>query len=153
MKIAFDTALPPQDRLAELIHTTGWNEKLQLTQKELHAAAGESWYTVSAYDGDHLVGFGRIATDGVIHAPIVDMMIAPEYRHRGIGNTLLKLLLSQCKSSSNKEAQLFSAKGKKGFYDKSGFVEQPSDTPGMDWANRDIELPGELHATLVKSVL
>lgn len=147
MKIAFDTALPTQDRLAELFHTTGWNEKLQLTEEELRAAAGESWYAVSAYDGDNLVGFGRIISDGVFHALIVDMMIAPEYQQRGIGNTLLKLLLSQCKSSG------ISATGKKGFYEKSGFVDRPSDAPGMGWSNRDIELPDMLHATLVRSTL
>ena len=36
-----------------------------------------SWYSLSAYDGNKLVGFGRVVTDGILYAMIYDLVFAP----------------------------------------------------------------------------
>jgi len=61
-------------------------EKYQLDADQLHQALQHSWYSVSAYDGDRLVGFGRAISDGMLHALIAEMIILPGYQGRGIGN-------------------------------------------------------------------
>lgn len=45
---------------------------------------------LGAYDGDALVGYINIAWDGGAHAFLLDPMVHPDYRHRGIGSTLVR---------------------------------------------------------------
>lgn len=43
-----------------------------------------------AYDEQDLVGYINIAWDGGAHAFLLDPMVHPAYRHRGIGSTLVR---------------------------------------------------------------
>ncbi len=133
MKIAFENSIPSQASYFRLFESTGWNEVYRLDEAQLYDAVRQSWFAVSAYDQDELVGFGRIISDGVHHAFIVDLMVLPAYRNRGIGSNILKLLLAECKARRIRDVQLFSGKGKHGFYRKFGFVERQPDAPGMQW--------------------
>ncbi|MCF6138702.1 hypothetical protein [Pseudalkalibacillus berkeleyi] len=60
--------LPAMNAFAELFLTTGW--ELGLSQEELYEAISNSWYVISVYDDDALVGFGRVVSDGVYQAMI-----------------------------------------------------------------------------------
>ena len=60
MKIEYRDDLPLASEYAELFETTGWNTAYQASAEELSKALRQSWYTVSAYEGDGLVGFGRV---------------------------------------------------------------------------------------------
>jgi GNAT superfamily N-acetyltransferase len=44
---------------------------------------------VGAYHGRRLIGFARLAWDGGIHAFLLEPTVHPDYRHRGIGRTLV----------------------------------------------------------------
>ncbi len=87
--------------------------------------------TVSAYDEEKLVGFGRVVTDFVLHAMIFDMIILPAYQGQGIGTMVLEKLVKRCKDHGIRDIQLFCAKGKRGFYEKNGFEVRAEDAPGM----------------------
>ena len=54
---------------------------------------GARW-VVHAYDGASLVGFCRAISDGVSNAYVSSVMVAPEYRRRGIGREMLARLLA-----------------------------------------------------------
>jgi len=95
-----------------------------------------SWHTVSAYDGDRLAGFGRMICDGVVHALILDMIVLPEYQRKGIGTAILSRLMERCTEAGIRDIQLFSARGKAGFYEKNGFSRRPDDAPGMQIRRR-----------------
>jgi len=131
MEIAYKNTLPEKDQFFDLFESTGWNEKYQLDADQLHQALRHSWYSVSAYDGDRLVGFGRAISDGMLHALIAEMIILPGYQSRGIGNRILKELVTRCQSHGVRDIQLFCARGKADFYEKRGFVKRPDDAPGM----------------------
>ena len=133
MDITYSTNLPPADKYFELFETTGWNEKYKLTPDELAQAVSNSQFTVSAYDENRLVGFGRIVTDGILHAMIYEMIIHPDYQRKGIGAEILKLLLDKCKKDNIRDIQLFCAKGKRAFYEKYEFEARPDDAPGMQY--------------------
>lgn len=45
---------------------------------------------VCAYRGDELVGFVRVAWDGGVHAFLLEPTVHPNYRHRGIGRSLVE---------------------------------------------------------------
>ena len=133
MPILYRNELPTSNQFWDLFATTGWNEKFKATSDELAAANARSWYTLSAYDGDLLVGFGRVLSDGVMHAMIYDVIVLPEYQGRGIGTQIMDLLMRRCLSANIRDIQLFCAKGKREFYERFGFVVRPDDAPGMQY--------------------
>ena len=131
MDIKYRAELPPKQQYFELFNTTGWNEEYQVSADELELVNRNSWYVVSAYDSEKLVGFGRLITDYLLHAMIYDMIILPGYQNRGIGTRILEMLVRKCKENHIRDVQLFCAKGKRAFYEKNYFQVRPDDAPGM----------------------
>lgn len=137
MKIEYRDDLPLASAYAELFETTGWNKAYRASAEQLSKALRQSWCTVSAYESDCLVGFGRVVSDGVLHALVCDLIVPPSHQRRGIGSEILARLVEECTSSGIRDVQLFSAAGKSGFYEKRGFKERASDAPGMQLAERE----------------
>ncbi len=131
MTIALSSHLPDKDDYFALFATTGWNEKYKASADELERVNQNSWLTLSAYDGNKLVGFGRVVTDFFLHAMIFDMIVLPDYRGRGIGTMIIQALVNKCNDQGIRDIQLFCAKGKRAFYEKNGFEARPEDAPGM----------------------
>lgn len=131
MEITYKKTLPDKDEYFELFETTGWNKEYQFNKEQLYEATNRSWYLISAYDNDRLIGFGRIISDGIFHALIIDLIVLPNYQAKGIGSNILKKLVDKCKTNKIRDIQLFCAKGQTGFYEKHGFVKRPDNAPGM----------------------
>lgn len=129
--ITFKDTLPNTKDYWDLFQTTGWNDEYKFTQLDLENAIKNSWYSNSIYDSDKLIGFGRVITDGVHHAFIVDLIIHPDYQNQGFGSKLLDKLVTKCNNSKIKDIQLFAAKDKFEFYEKFGFEKRPINAPGM----------------------
>ena len=129
--ISYRETLPAAADYAALFESTGWNRNYALTAEQLHQAIQASWYLVAAYDGERLVGSGRVLSDGVQHALIVDMIVLPDYQGQGIGSALLRRLLERCAAHGIRDVQLFCARDKSGFYEKFGFAPRPAAAPGM----------------------
>ncbi|MCP5106006.1 MAG: GNAT family N-acetyltransferase [bacterium] len=127
-----ENELPGKQAFFELFESTGWNEGYGLTADEIHRSLGSSWYSVSVYDGERLVGYGRILSDGKMHALITEMIVLPEYQGRGIGKRVMAMLKGICMKHEIRDIQLFSAMGKAGFYEKYGFSRRPEEGPGME---------------------
>lgn len=136
MEITYKKTLPDKDEYFELFETTGWNKEYQFNKEQLYEATNRSWYLISAYDNDRLIGFGRIISDGIFHALIIDLIVLPNYQAKGIGSNILKKLVDKCKTNKIRDIQLFCAKGQTGFYEKHGFVKRPDNAPGM-------QMPGD----------
>ena len=128
----FSTDLPEKQLFFDLFLTTGWNVQYKLEPDELYEALNQSWYCLSAYQDNILVGFGRMIYDGVVHALILDLIVRPEYQNKGIGKTILNKLVDKCRQHRIRDIQLFSVKGKAEFYHKCGFRERPEGAPGME---------------------
>jgi len=133
MSISFDDRLPQEDEFWALFETTGWNRQYRLSSQELFAAISHSWYVISAFDDGRLVGFGRVVSDGVLHAMIYDLIVHPAHQEKGIGGELLARLVTSCQKVNIRDIQLFCAKGKQTFYERRGFRSRPSDSPGMEY--------------------
>ncbi|MGG3574849.1 GNAT family N-acetyltransferase [Bacillus gobiensis] len=131
MEIECKNILPNQEDFHKLHQTTGWNAEGYYTKDQLYKAICNSWYSVSIYRKDELIGFGRVVSDGVYQTFICDVMVHPDYQKQGIGRTILKNLLKKCQDEGMKKVQLFSAKGKHSFYKKLGFTEREPEAPGM----------------------
>ena len=131
LKIVYRETCPPLAAYQELFDTTGWNQAYKASPAELELAISNSWYVLSAYDHDELVGFGRVISDGALYALICDLIVRPSYQRQGIGSAVLHKLIDRCRLQNIRVVWLFSAKGKSHFYQKFGFLERPIDAPGM----------------------
>jgi ribosomal protein S18 acetylase RimI-like enzyme len=132
MGIVYDNNLPDKDGYFELFETTGWNLDYRVDADQLLEVIRNSWYHISAYDGDKLVGFGRMLSDGLLHAVIFDVIVHPDCQGRGIGLYIMNDLVEKCRAHKIRDIQLFCARGKVDFYQGCGFVNRPDDGPGME---------------------
>jgi ribosomal protein S18 acetylase RimI-like enzyme len=128
----FSERLPSAKAFFDLFETTGWNDKYELSQEEYYVALQNSWYCISVYDNNQLVGFGRVICDGVVHALILDVIVHPDKQGKGIGKDIMDKLMAQCKKHKVRDIQLFSATDKAGFYEKLGFRKRKDVAPGME---------------------
>ena len=133
----FDDQLPDPEKYWDLFQTTGWNLEYNFSRSDLARAIQNSWYAISIYKSDDLIGFGRIIADGVHHALIVDLIIHPDHQGLGLGSRLLDRLVQKCKDNKIRDIQLFAARDKSEFYEKSGFEKRPPDAPGMQFKYRE----------------
>lgn len=143
MKLNYTHALPAKDAFYELYATTGWSSHIGLGPDKLfEAMSGTSnWLTVSAYEGSRLAGFGRVISDGAVQAFICDVIVHPDMQRKGIGSTLMCMLLQAVAASGIPTVTLCCADGKTDFYKRFGFVERPDSAPGMYWKYKDLRLP------------
>ncbi|MFT8323314.1 MAG: GNAT family N-acetyltransferase [Bacillus sp. (in: firmicutes)] len=125
--------LPIYSQFAHLHEASGLlkSKKGNYTQEQLYIAATNSWYCLSIYDGETLIAFGRMISDGVYQALICDVMVDPSCQGNGLGKQIIEGLLHKCQQNGIQSIQLFSAKGKQQFYKKLGFQEREEDAPGM----------------------
>ncbi len=133
MKINYFATNPNKEDFYQLFETTGWNKKYQLSDDELVEAIRNSWYKISAYDSEKLIGYGRIIADGIAHALLLDIIIHPDYQGKYIGKEILDKLVEKCKKHKIRDIQLFCAKDKVEFYEKYGFISRPNNAPGMEY--------------------
>jgi len=78
-------------------------------------------YVFSAWDGRRLVGFARVLTDGIYRATLWDVVVHPDYQGKGVGDSLLKAVLSHPVLSLVEKFWL-NTRDKQSFYERFGFV-------------------------------
>ena len=52
-------------------------------------AIHNSLYLVSAYDGDKLIGLGRVVGDGAVTFAVTDIMVDRAYQNHGVGDRIM----------------------------------------------------------------
>ena len=99
-------AKPGKEDYFNLYKATPWFKEYNLNIDTLYKSLENSFIMVTAYDNDALVGFGRIISDGIIHAYIVDVIIHPNYRGMGYGKYIRNELINKCKSFNIPDIQI-----------------------------------------------
>jgi GNAT superfamily N-acetyltransferase len=130
--ITYTESLPGEQAYFRLFESTGWNTGYRLKPTELYEALTHSWHSVNAYDSSTLVGTGRVISDGILHALIVDVIVLPQYQRQGIGTNIMLRLLDKCRRYAVRDVQLFCARDKAPFYERLGFRARPLGAPGME---------------------
>ncbi|UII57575.1 GNAT family N-acetyltransferase [Cytobacillus spongiae] len=115
------TESPPVtfEALHSIYEKLGWNS-IGLTVYELEKMCQQSWYAVYAYDGDKLVGMGRVISDGIITGVICGLCVLPDYQAQGIGGKLMEALVEKC-GSERVIPQLMCDGKLVGYYQRLGF--------------------------------
>ena len=108
-----------------LYDAVGWgayDEKI--TQKALD----NTFYSVSVYDDNNIVGYGRIIGDAICFLYIQDIMVKPKYQGNKIGTMIMNKLLEKVneikKENSNLRVYLGASKNRERFYENFGFIKR-----------------------------
>ena len=106
--------------LYDLVGWGAYNE--DITKRALD----NTFYSVSVYENDTIVGFGRIIGDTICFMYIQDIMVKPEFQNKKIGTLIMNKLLKKVdelkKQNPDIRGYLGATKDREKFYEKFGFV-------------------------------
>jgi N-acetylglutamate synthase-like GNAT family acetyltransferase len=136
-EVRYVEQIPSIDDYYPLFMSTGWNEHYKFSKVDILKSISNSWFTVCAYVDNELVGYGRVISDGVHHAIVVDIIVDPDYQRHGIGSRILERLIGKCKEAKIRDIQAFSGEDTAQFYSKQGFEVSHSNPIGLQ-----IQYPG-----------
>ena len=106
-----------------LYNAVGWGAYDENISKK---ALDNTFYSISIYDEDKIIGYGRLIGDSICFMYIHDVMVLPEYQSKKIGTLIMNKLLQKInelkKENPNVRVYLGASKNKEKFYEKFGFV-------------------------------
>ena len=89
-------------------------------------ALANTTYSVSVYDNDEIIGYGRIIGDYVVFLCIQDVMVREDYQGQKIGTKIMNKLLEYVKEvkkfNPDLRVYLGASKNREKFYEKFGFI-------------------------------
>ncbi len=108
-----------------LYDAVGWES---YDKKVSEIALANTMYSVSVYDDDKIIGYGRLIGDTICFMYIHDIMVLPEYQNQKIGTLIMNKLMDKVhelqKINPDIRVYLGASKGKEDFYKHFGFVER-----------------------------
>jgi N-acetylglutamate synthase-like GNAT family acetyltransferase len=107
------------DQLQALYHFAPWAAGRD--KEEIQVMLKNTDYVFSAQDDGRLVGFARILTDRIYRATVWDVVVHPDYQRQGVGEALMKTILSHPVLSKVQKFWL-NTRDKQPFYERFGFV-------------------------------
>lgn len=113
------------DEFNLLYDLVGWGAYDKEISKK---ALNNTYYSVSIYDDNKIIGYGRLIGDGICFMYIHDVMVIPEYQNKKIGTSIMNKLIEKIefikRENPDMRVYLGASKGKEGFYKKFGFIER-----------------------------
>lgn len=110
-----------------LTDKVGWGTRDANVVEE---ALNNTLFSVSIYDDNKIIGYGRIIGDKTIFLYIQDIMVIPECQGQKVGTEIMNALLTKVdeykKVNPNIRTYLGASKGKEEFYEKFGFKTRSS---------------------------
>ena len=89
-------------------------------------ALDNTLYSVSVYENDEIIGYGRLIGDGACFLYIHDIMVRVDYHGKKIGTLIMNKLMDKVKSYKKfnpyVRVYLGASKNREGFYEKFGFI-------------------------------
>ena len=113
------------DEFNLLYDAVGWGAYNDSITKQ---ALDNTYYSISIYDEDKIIGYGRLIGDTICFMYIHDVMVLPEYQNKKIGTLIMNKLLDKVhqlkKINPDMRVYLGASKGKENFYKHFGFIER-----------------------------
>ena len=120
LEFSLDRQVLPEDLLKLMLQTSWGKER---TVAGLRRMLGICTITLGVWDGDKLVGFARAISDGTYRSLIEDIIVDADYRGRGIGAKIIRMLADRL--SNVKHIYLFTGKHMEPYYNRFGFELTP----------------------------
>ncbi|WP_099469558.1 GNAT family N-acetyltransferase [Konateibacter massiliensis] len=101
--------------------------------KRSQIALENSLFTVAMYDGEKLIGFGRVVGDGGITYVVSDIMVDREYQRKGYADQIMKAIDDYFEKNTYEDSYicLIANKPADKLYHKHNFEYLPEDKCGM----------------------
>ena len=132
MAYTIERRLPTAAQWMALRESVGWATFDRETAEKSLAATP---LCVCAFDGDELIGMGRVLGDGVFTFYIGNVMVLPTRQSEGVGRAVMEEIMAYLKGTAvpGANASLLAIKGKEEFYTRFGFAARPDEAhgPGM----------------------
>jgi GNAT superfamily N-acetyltransferase len=94
------------------------------TLEETHRVVDGSQICIGLVEpSGRLVGFSRIITDFTFKALVFDVIVATDYRARGLGDRLMSLILEHAKLKNVRTIELYCLPELVPFYERFGFTD------------------------------
>lgn len=107
---------------------------MQLSDRIAANALNNAFHITVVRDGGRAVGMIRVLSDGSYANFITDVIVIPEYQHRGIGTEMMRRTVEYMRSTISEGETivlyLMSAIGKEPFYKQFGFRTRPNEVWG-----------------------
>lgn len=106
-----------------LYDSVGWGAyNNEITKKALD----NTFYSISIYDDDKIIGYGRLIGDTICFLHVQDIMVKPEYQGKQIGTLIMNKLLEKIneikKENPDLRVYIGASKNREKFYERFGFV-------------------------------
>ena len=108
----------------------GWIDNPDTHRMQSAVDNTSEWFVARSQGGEAL-GIGRVITDYVRYAFIVDVIVQQTRHGEGIGTAIMEDILSACEALDIDSVHLWPSKGKASFYERFGFSALPADQPHM----------------------
>lgn len=120
--ITYKSKLSQNDyiKLCSLYSETGWLIA-PCTPELIEKLVVNSFYFLSAWDGERLVGMGRVISDGQSDGYLQEIYVHIDYRKQGIARNIIRQLIDNCLERGVKWLALIAAPGATEVYKKLGF--------------------------------
>lgn len=106
------------ESIAGLRRSVGWGGM----ETELNDPALNDYLRIACFDGEALVGFLAVVSNGVTDAYIQDVMVRPDYQGRGIGTELMNRAIGRLKADRiYMISVIYGEEELRPFYEKFGF--------------------------------
>ncbi|MEM7523735.1 MAG: GNAT family N-acetyltransferase [Pseudomonadota bacterium] len=124
IRVEIKPGLPEPGVFRSMRKAAGWGE---VTENQANAALSGSQFGVVARVGGEVIGFGRVVGDGALNRYIQDLIVAEDWRGRGVGDQILRILTGKIERRAAPGAMigLFAAEGREDFYESRGFRRRP----------------------------
>jgi GNAT superfamily N-acetyltransferase len=119
-KISTNKELIPLERVAELLHNTYWAHH---RSRETIETSLKNSICFGIYHQEKMVGFARVVTDYSTMYWLCDVVIAPEYRGRGLGKKLIHTITAM--EELKGMIGILATRDAHGLYEKYGFQRAP----------------------------
>ncbi len=108
-----------------LYDSVGWGA---YDSKITKIALDNTFYSISVYENNQIIGYGRMVGDTICFLYIQDIMVMPEYQGKKIGTLVMNKLLDKVKEikKENPDLRVYvgASKNREKFYEKFGFVKR-----------------------------
>ncbi|MDD3153825.1 MAG: GNAT family N-acetyltransferase [Victivallaceae bacterium] len=144
------TGLPLSDA-RHLYEEAGWWDRT-LPDSLLAEMFRGATAVVAAFDGEEVIGLGRLLSDGVSDGFLQDIVVRSARRGEGVGAKIVEKLVETARAKGIADLYLLAVPGKAPFYQKSGFVPLANYTAmKFNWNNEPDNAAAKNTATQTRS--
>ena len=121
--IKYEEKIPKPEEYNYISESVGWGTR---EKHIIEIALNNSLYSICAYDGDKMIGYGRIIGDKTMFLYIQDIMVVQEYQSKKVGTHIMENILNYVKKLKKESQEIRTyigpSKGKESFYERFGFI-------------------------------